>query len=129
MIAEVAFWIASFRTLMAIGAETLNVEGMKGNRSIAKAISDAAISEFLRVFRYKAGWAVIPFFRAGLFYASSKTCSGSRCGAVKEDLTLKDRIYRCSACGRLSRRVSRVQIPPGPLMFGAAPELESRGGL
>ena len=31
------------------------------------------------------------------FYPSSKTCS--RCGHVKKDLQLKDRIYKCNSCG------------------------------
>jgi len=34
---------------------------------------------------------------APLFYPSSKTCSG--CGAVKQDLSLAERIYACSSCG------------------------------
>ncbi|WP_281072069.1 zinc ribbon domain-containing protein, partial [Succinivibrio dextrinosolvens] len=31
------------------------------------------------------------------FYASSKTCS--KCGALKKDLTLKERVYVCPQCG------------------------------
>ncbi|MBQ9219993.1 transposase [Succinivibrio sp.] len=31
------------------------------------------------------------------FYASSKTCS--RCGYLKKDLTLRDRVYECPECG------------------------------
>ena len=31
------------------------------------------------------------------FYASSKTCS--KCGALKKDLTLRDRVYECPECG------------------------------
>ncbi|SFS78236.1 Putative transposase DNA-binding domain-containing protein, partial [Succinivibrio dextrinosolvens] len=31
------------------------------------------------------------------FYASSKTCS--KCGALKKDLTLRDRVYKCPECG------------------------------
>ncbi|MBR4195793.1 MAG: transposase, partial [Synergistaceae bacterium] len=31
------------------------------------------------------------------FYASSKTCS--RCGHIKKDLKLSDRVYECTECG------------------------------
>ncbi|WP_143440973.1 zinc ribbon domain-containing protein, partial [Helicobacter suis] len=31
------------------------------------------------------------------FYPSSKTCSN--CGALKEDLSLKDRFFNCPSCG------------------------------
>ena len=31
------------------------------------------------------------------FYASSKICS--KCGALKKDLTLRDRVYECPQCG------------------------------
>ena len=34
---------------------------------------------------------------ANRFYPRSKTCS--KCGAIKEDLTLKDRTYICPKCG------------------------------
>ena len=34
---------------------------------------------------------------ADRWYPSSKTCSG--CGMAKDDLTLKDRVYRCTGCG------------------------------
>ncbi len=33
----------------------------------------------------------------GRFDPSSKTCS--RCGSVKHDLTLSDRVFRCDVCG------------------------------
>ena len=34
---------------------------------------------------------------ANKYYPSSKKCN--RCGEIKKELTLKDRIYKCNKCG------------------------------
>ena len=79
--------------------EDLDVVGMikKSHHKKAKAISDAKWAEFLRQMEYKCEYYGIPFVQVDRFYASSKTCSN--CGAVKKNLTEKDRIYVCSECG------------------------------
>jgi putative transposase len=76
--------------------ETLNVKGMLKNRKLARALSDASLSEFHRQIRYKAEWMGVEIVEAPRFYPSSKTCSG--CGNVKQDLTLSDRTYKCGSC-------------------------------
>ena len=80
-----------------IGIETLNVRGMMKNHHLARALSDASMSEFLRVLQYKAGWAGIPIVKADRWFPSSKLCSN--CGVVNEDLRLSDRVFGCSICG------------------------------
>jgi putative transposase len=75
--------------------ETLNVKGMLKNRKLARALSDASLSEFHRQIRYKAEWMGVEIVEAPRFYPSSKTCSG--CGNVKQDLTLSDRTYKCGS--------------------------------
>jgi len=77
--------------------ETLTVAGMMQNHCLAKAISDAAMAEFNRQIKYKAEWAGIPVIKAPKFYPSSKTCA--QCGAVKEELPLGEKTYRCDTCG------------------------------
>lgn len=81
----------------AIVLEDLNIKGMMANGKLAKALSDAAMSELGRQIEYKAGWRGIEIIKADRWFASSKTCS--RCGCVKSDLTLADRIYTCPECG------------------------------
>ena len=85
------------RKASAIGIETLNISGLLKNRKLAKALSDAALSDFLTMLKYKADRRGIPIKAAEKFFASSKTCS--RCGHKKKDLALSDRTYRCSECG------------------------------
>jgi putative transposase len=77
--------------------EDLNVQGMMKNKHLAKAVQEQCLYEFSRQIQYKSNWNGIEFVEADRFYASSKTCS--RCGNVKHDLKLSDRIYICEECG------------------------------
>jgi putative transposase len=85
------------RENQAIVLEDLAVGNMLKNRSLARSISDAGWSEFRRQVTYKAPAAGCELLTVDRFYPSSKTCSG--CGNSKSDLSLKDRVYRCAACG------------------------------
>lgn len=77
--------------------EDLNVSGMLANHHLAKAISDAAFNELRREIEYKAKWNGVEVLVADRWYPSSKTCS--KCGSVKKDLELSDRVYVCESCG------------------------------
>jgi putative transposase len=85
------------KNYLEIGIEDLNVKGMVKNHKLARAISDVGFGEFRRQLEYKA------LIRGNLvkihdrFFPSSKTCSS--CKKIKEDLTLKDRIFFCEWCG------------------------------
>ena len=80
-----------------IGIEDLNVAGMVKNHKLAKSISDASFSKFKLMLEYKANWYGKKVVKIDTFFPSSKTCSS--CGAIKQDLTLKDRVYECACCG------------------------------
>ena len=80
-----------------VKVETLNVSGMKKNRRLARAISDAGMSEFVRQLEYKCEWYGTAFEKVDRWYPSSKTCSA--CGVVKQSLLLSERTYRCHRCG------------------------------
>ena len=84
------------RNYKFIAIEDLNVKGMMSNRKLAKSLSDVSFYEFRRMLEYKANYNNKNIVIADKFYPSSKTCSA--CGNVKENLTLKDRIYECSEC-------------------------------
>ncbi|MGG1658899.1 RNA-guided endonuclease InsQ/TnpB family protein [Brevibacillus sp. NRS-1366] len=76
--------------------ETLNIKGMMKNRHLSKAIAQQKLYEFKRQLAYKCEKYGIRFLEADKWYPSSKTCS--KCGAVKRDLRLSDRIFKCG-CG------------------------------
>jgi len=81
-----------------IALETLNVAGMLKNHKLARAIADAAFSEMVRQFGYKA----VQVIRIDPFSPSSKRCN--ECGHVNRDLTLADRGWTCPACGTVLDR-------------------------
>ena len=82
--------------------EDLNVSGMMKNKHLARAIQEQKLAEFYRIMQYKCEWNGIRFITADRFYPSSKTCS--RCGSIKKDLKLSDRIYHCEHCGAVIDR-------------------------
>lgn len=77
--------------------EDLKLPRFKKNKGMNRAISDAGFYELRRQIEYKS------FLRGGRcvfvyrFFPSSKLCN--HCGWKKEDLTLKDRLWRCEGCG------------------------------
>ena len=77
--------------------EDLNVKGMMKNHKLAKSISDVSFYEFKRQLDYKARYNGREIRQVDRFYPSSKLCS--HCGALKQHLTLKDRVYHCEQCG------------------------------
>ena len=85
------------RENQALAVESLNVDGMVKNHSLAKAISDAGWGTFLSMLAYKCRAAGKTLLKIGVFEPSSKTCSV--CGYRKADLTLKDREWTCPDCG------------------------------
>ena len=101
-----------------IGIETLQVTNLLKNRKLAKALSDAALGGFLEKLKTKAEMLGIPIVQADRFFASSKICSS--CGHKKDDLTLSDRQYHCSNCGRSIDRDTNAALNLRNLAAGYA---------
>ena len=77
--------------------EDLNVQGMQQNHHIAKSIGDMSFHSFKQKLLWKADRFGKNLVEIGRFDPSSKLCS--RCGNLKKDLKLSDRIYNCDVCG------------------------------
>ena len=77
--------------------EDLNVSGMMKNRHLSNSLMCQKLYEFRYQIEYKAELYGIEVVIADRFYPSSKTCH--KCGHVKKDLKLSDRVYRCDCCG------------------------------
>ena len=82
--------------------EDLNVKGMMSNHKLARSIQSSKFYEIRRQLMYKCKNNNIELTVADRFYPSSKTCSS--CGNIKDDLKLKDRVYRCPQCGTIIDR-------------------------
>lgn len=81
----------------AFAIEDLNVTGMLKNHKLAKAIADCAWHTFIRLLTYKAKWVGKSVIVIDRWFPSTKTCS--KCGNVKEKLSLSERTYNCNNCG------------------------------
>ena len=80
-----------------ICVENLNVKGMQRNHHLASSISDASISEFMRMLEYKCEWQGIRFVKIGRFDPSSQLCHV--CHHRYSGLRLKEREWTCPECG------------------------------
>ena len=87
--------------------EDLNVKGMMKNKHLSDSIRKQCFYEFKRQLEYKCKFRGIELVIADRFYPSSKTCS--RCGEIKKDLKLKDRVYKCK-CGLIIDRDLNASI-------------------
>ena len=82
--------------------EDLNISGMMKNRHLSKAVAQQKFFKFKTKLISKCKEYNIELRVVDRFYPSSKTCH--RCGHVKKDLKLSDRIYRCDECGYVEDR-------------------------
>lgn len=84
-----------------ITIEDLNVSGMMKNRHLSKAIASQKFYEFRTKLKAKCDQNGIELRVVDKWFPSSKICHC--CGAIKKDLKLSDRIYRCN-CGYIEDR-------------------------
>lgn len=85
-----------------IAVESLAVSNMQKNHSLAKSISDASWSEFVRQLEYKAHWYGRTLVGIDRWYPSSKRCSD--CGHTVSKLPLSVREWACPDCGTIHDR-------------------------
>lgn len=117
------------RTYGTVVAERLNVAGMLRNRRLARAVADASLAEIRRQLGYKTIWHGSRLVEADRFYPSSKTCSC--CGAVKPELPLWERTFRCTACGLVLDRDENAARNLAALVAavaGSGPETQNARG-
>ena len=85
-----------------LAIETLAVSNMQKNRCLAKSISDAGWSEFVRQLEYKSLWYRRTLVGIDRWYPSSKRCS--ECGHTVAKMPLKVREWVCPECGAIHDR-------------------------
>ncbi|MDK0905055.1 transposase [Clostridium perfringens] len=79
-----------------ITIEDLAVSNLMKNKHLSKAIASQKFFEFKTKLMFKCKENNIELRIVDRFYPSSKTCS--KCGEIKKDLKLSDRVYKCD-CG------------------------------
>ena len=85
------------RENQAIVIEDLTVRSLLGNRTLARAISDASWTELRSQLEYKCAWYGREMIAIDRFFPSSKTCS--TCGLIRAKLPLNVRAWTCEGCG------------------------------
>jgi len=120
------------RENQTIVIEDLTVRNMVKNRSLARAISDAAWSEFRSMLEYKAAWYGREVIAVDRFFPSSKLCS--TCGTLQEKMPLHVRTWTCE-CGTTHDRdvnAARNLLAAGRAVSacgaGVRPQRSSPGG-
>jgi putative transposase len=106
--------------------EDLYITGMKANRRLSRAISDAAWGELARQITYKQAWCGGQVLVADRWLPSSKTCSS--CGTLRKDLTLKDRTFECRECGLVMDRDLNAAVNLAAWAENHAPAVEDGAG-
>ncbi len=84
--------------------EDLHIAGMKGNRQLAKSISDSGWGEFRTLIEYKTQWYGKRLIVIDRWHPSSKLCSTPGCDGKNSHLKLSERSWTCSGCGTLHDR-------------------------
>jgi putative transposase len=72
------------------------MKGMAQALNFGKGVSDNGWGMFTRMLGYKLAEQGKQLVKIDRWFPSSKTCS--RCGAIKEELLLSERVFRCD-CG------------------------------
>jgi putative transposase len=85
------------RENQTIVIEDLTVRSLLGNRTLARAISDASWTELRSLLEYKCAWYGRELIAIDRFFPSSKTCS--TCGLIRDELPLSARRWMCTGCG------------------------------
>ena len=84
-----------------VAVEDLDMKAMSKGLHFGKSVMDNGYGMFLTLLGYKLEDQGKQLVKVSRFFPSSKRCSV--CGRIRTDLTLADRVYRCS-CGNIMNR-------------------------
>ena len=94
-------------TYDAVGVEDLDMKAMSRCLHFGKSVMDNSYGMFRDILTYKLEKQGKKLVKIDRFYPSSKKCC--RCGKVKKELSLSERIYRCD-CGSVMDRDKNAAI-------------------
>ncbi|WP_404816861.1 RNA-guided endonuclease InsQ/TnpB family protein [Streptomyces thermolineatus] len=120
------------RENQTIVIEDLAVRNMVKNGKLARAISDAAWSEFRSMLEYKARWYGREVIAIDRWFPSSKLCSA--CGSLREGMPLNVRVWTCD-CGtthdrdvNAAKNILAVGLTASVCGAGVRPQRRTPGG-
>ncbi|WP_308286653.1 RNA-guided endonuclease InsQ/TnpB family protein [Streptomyces griseorubiginosus] len=120
------------RENQTIVVEDLTVRNMVKNGSLARAISDAAWSDFRSMLEYKAQWYGRELIAIDRWFPSSKLCSA--CGSLQDRMPLHVRAWTCG-CGTVhdrdvnaAKNILAVGLTASVCGAGVRPQRSTPGG-
>ncbi|GAA2512903.1 RNA-guided endonuclease TnpB family protein [Streptomyces thermolineatus] len=120
------------RENQTIVIEDLAVRNMVKNGRLARAISDAAWSEFRSMLEYKAQWYGREVIAIDRWFPSSKLCSA--CGSLRDRMPLNVRVWTCD-CGtthdrdvNAAKNILAVGLTASVCGAGVRPQRRTPGG-
>ena len=79
-----------------IVVETLKISNMMKNKHLSRAIQEQCWFGIQRMLKYKSERIGTKFLKTPSSYPSTKRCS--KCGSVKQQMSLSERTYSCTNC-------------------------------
>ena len=77
-----------------VAVEDIDMKAMSQCMNFGKSVSDNGYGKFREMLEYKLGWQGKELMKVDRFFPSSKKCC--KCGKVKKELNLSERIYCCN---------------------------------
>lgn len=90
-----------------VGVEDIDMKAMSQSLNFGKSVSDNSFGMFRDILSYKLEERGKQLVKVDRFFPSSKKCS--KCGKVKKELKLSERVYKCS-CGNIMDRDKNAAI-------------------
>ncbi|MGW7616067.1 RNA-guided endonuclease InsQ/TnpB family protein [Streptomyces antimycoticus] len=121
------------RDNQTIVIEDLTVRNLLKNGRLARAISDAAWSQFRSMLEYKARWYGREVIAVDRWFPSSKLCSN--CGTPQNTMPLSVRTWTCGSCGvshdrdvNAARNILAAGLAVSACGAGVRPQRRTPGG-
>ena len=84
-----------------VAVEDIDMKAMSQCMHFGKSVMDNSYGKFRELLEYKLTWRGKKLVRVERFFPSSKKCC--KCGSVKKELKLSDRVYFCTCGNRIDR--------------------------
>ena len=88
-------------TYDVVAVEDIDMKAMSQCMHFGKSVMDNGYGKFRELLEYKLTWRGKKLVRVDRFFPSSKKCC--KCGSVKKELKLSDRVYLCTCGNRIDR--------------------------
>ena len=93
-----------------VAVEDVDMKAMGQCLHFGKSVQDNGYGMFRNMLEYKLEWKGKELIKVDRFFPSSKKCS--KCGKIKKELKLSERVYRCT-CGNEMQQSTSVKRQEG----------------